>query len=304
MGGGSQLSKLKSTLRDSGLSRTSSPKDVKKRNKKSAASGAHRSAKLEAIGQDFNKFDLREENKKFQVVTRQGKLEEGKKGAPGKSRAAGLEQVSGSPSSRTSSHDPYSAKRRSSRCSRAAPTPPLFSTTASAKTRRRSRWRRRISSDSPLSARPDSAEARRRGSTSRMAMRRTQRAVSRTAAASWALATRRSLMRAAGAVSGTVGSRMRTTSRCSGGEWQLRQRRRRRVYVTPRCVYATTDVVSSSPSASGPRLRLWRRSWPSPRRTRCVCYPGMDKTDVLRCSTSDRRLRTRTTRPATPSTRS
>ena len=95
---GSALTKLKSTLRDSGLSRTSSPKDPRKRNKLkkqlSATSQGHREAKLDAIGHDFNKFDIREENKKFQVVTRGGKLEEGKKGAPGKSRAAGIEQVS------------------------------------------------------------------------------------------------------------------------------------------------------------------------------------------------------------------
>jgi nucleolar protein 14 len=93
--GGSQLSQLKSTLRDSGLSRTSSPKDPKKRKQKqlSSTSQGHRSAKLATIGQDFNKFDIREENKKFEVVTRQGKLEAGKKGAPGKSRQLGLEQV-------------------------------------------------------------------------------------------------------------------------------------------------------------------------------------------------------------------
>lgn len=97
MAGGSQLSLLKNTLRDSGLSRTSSPKDPRKRNKQrkqlSSTSQSHRAASLAAIGTDFNKFDSREENKKFQVVTRQGKLEEGKKGAPGKSRQAGLEQV-------------------------------------------------------------------------------------------------------------------------------------------------------------------------------------------------------------------
>lgn len=96
--GGSQLTQLKSTLRDSGLSRTSRPKDQKKRIKQnkqlSSTSQAFRSTKLEAIGNDFNKFDTREENKKFQVVTRQGRLEEGQKGAPGKSRQAGLEQVS------------------------------------------------------------------------------------------------------------------------------------------------------------------------------------------------------------------
>lgn len=93
---GSALSQLKATLRDSGLSRTSKPKDSNKRAKLkkqlSSTSQGHRSAKLDAIGVDFNKFDIREENKKFQVVTRGGKLEEGKKGAPGKARQAGLEQ--------------------------------------------------------------------------------------------------------------------------------------------------------------------------------------------------------------------
>lgn len=95
--GGSALTQLKSSLRASGLSRTSAPKDPKKRNKArkelSSTSQAHRQAKLEAIGNDFNKFDIREEKKKFDVVTRQGRLEEAKKGAPGKSRAAGVELV-------------------------------------------------------------------------------------------------------------------------------------------------------------------------------------------------------------------
>ena len=95
--GGSQLSQLKSSLRASGLSRTSSPKDAKKRSKQrkelSAGSTAHRNAKLESIGKDFNQFDLRQEKRKFDVVTRGGKLEEGKKGAPTKSRTAGLELV-------------------------------------------------------------------------------------------------------------------------------------------------------------------------------------------------------------------
>ena len=95
--GGSQLSQLKSSLRDAGLSRTSAPKDAKKRNKQrkqlSSGSQAHRSAKLESLGKEFNKFDVREENKKFEVVTRQGKPEEARKGAPGKSRAAGIELV-------------------------------------------------------------------------------------------------------------------------------------------------------------------------------------------------------------------
>lgn len=94
---GSQLSQLKSSLRDSGLSRTSAPKDPKKRNKQrkqlSSGSQTHRSAKLDALGKEFNRFDVREENKKFEVVTRQGKVEEGRKGAPGKSRAAGIELV-------------------------------------------------------------------------------------------------------------------------------------------------------------------------------------------------------------------
>ncbi|KAL8280618.1 hypothetical protein RQP46_006941 [Phenoliferia psychrophenolica] len=93
--GGSQLSQLKTSLRDAGLSRTSAPKDAKKRNKQrkqlSSGSQAHRSAKLDTIGQQFNKFDVREEHKKFEVVTRQGKPEEARKGAPGKSRAAGIE---------------------------------------------------------------------------------------------------------------------------------------------------------------------------------------------------------------------
>lgn len=95
--GGSQLTQLKSTLRASGLSRTSSPKDAKKRSKQrkelSATSQAHRSTKLDDIGKDFNQFDLRQEKRKFDVVTRQGKLEQGKKGAPTKSRTAGLELV-------------------------------------------------------------------------------------------------------------------------------------------------------------------------------------------------------------------
>ncbi|KAI5481034.1 nucleolar protein 14 [Pseudohyphozyma bogoriensis] len=94
-GGGSALKQLKTSLASSGLSRTSQPKDPKKRQKLrkqlSSNSRDHRSAKLEAIGKDFNKFDSREENKKFEVVTRAGRAEEGRKGAPGKSRAAGVE---------------------------------------------------------------------------------------------------------------------------------------------------------------------------------------------------------------------
>ncbi|KAM0751542.1 Nop14-like protein [Meredithblackwellia eburnea MCA 4105] len=92
--GGSQLTQLKTSLREAGLSRTSAPKDAKKRRQQknlSSASFAHRSSKLEAIGQQFNKFDVREEKKKFEVVTRNGRTEQGKKGAPGKSRAAGIE---------------------------------------------------------------------------------------------------------------------------------------------------------------------------------------------------------------------
>ncbi|KAK4703514.1 nucleolar protein 14, partial [Phenoliferia sp. Uapishka_3] len=93
--GGSALNQLKSSLRDAGLSRTSAPKDAKKRNKQrkqlSSGSQAHRSAKLDTIGKEFNRFDVREENKKFEVVTRQGKPEAARTGAPGKSRAAGIE---------------------------------------------------------------------------------------------------------------------------------------------------------------------------------------------------------------------
>ncbi|GAA5930412.1 hypothetical protein JCM1841_006850 [Sporobolomyces salmonicolor] len=93
--GGSQLSQLKSSLRASGLSRTSNPKDQRKRAKQrkdlSSASLAHRNSKLEAIHGKFNLFDVRDEKKKFEVVTRRGEVEGGKKGMPGRARAAGIE---------------------------------------------------------------------------------------------------------------------------------------------------------------------------------------------------------------------
>lgn len=92
------MTALKSTLRSSGLSRTSNPKDPKKRSKQrkdlSATSLAHRNSKLDDIGKGFNQFDQRQEKRKFDVVTRGGKLEEGRKGAPTKSRTAGVELVS------------------------------------------------------------------------------------------------------------------------------------------------------------------------------------------------------------------
>ncbi|GAA5857707.1 hypothetical protein JCM8547_004338 [Rhodosporidiobolus lusitaniae] len=94
--GGSQLSQLKAKLRDSGLSRTSNPKDVKKRNKQrkdlSSSSLQHRNAKFSEIHDQFNLFDTRDDKKKFAVVTRRGTEEGGIKGMPGKSRAAGIEQ--------------------------------------------------------------------------------------------------------------------------------------------------------------------------------------------------------------------
>lgn len=91
---GSQLKQLKESLRSSGLSRTSQPKDPKKRKAMSSGSFAHRQDKFDSIGKDFNKFDLREERQKFEVVTRKGRVEEAKKGAPAKSRSAGNELVS------------------------------------------------------------------------------------------------------------------------------------------------------------------------------------------------------------------
>ncbi|BGP13147.1 nucleolar complex protein 14 [Rhodosporidiobolus nylandii] len=94
--GGSQLSQLKAKLRDSGLSRSSNPKDPRKRTRQrkdlSATSQQHRSAKLQAIHDSFNVFDTRDEAKKFAVVTRKGTEEGGVKGMPGRARAAGIEQ--------------------------------------------------------------------------------------------------------------------------------------------------------------------------------------------------------------------
>jgi len=91
--GGSQLKQLKASLHASGLSRTSAPKDARKRKNQSSGSLAHRNDKFATIGQEFNKFDIREEKQKFEVVTRKGKVEETKKGKPGQSRAAGTELV-------------------------------------------------------------------------------------------------------------------------------------------------------------------------------------------------------------------
>ena len=96
--GGSQLKALKGQLRSSGLSRTSNPKDERKRAKQrkdlSSTSLAHRNSKLDAIHDKFNLFDVRDEKKKFEVVTRRGEVEGGKKGMPGRARAAGIETVS------------------------------------------------------------------------------------------------------------------------------------------------------------------------------------------------------------------
>ncbi|KAM0792831.1 hypothetical protein ACM66B_002597 [Microbotryomycetes sp. NB124-2] len=96
--GGSQLKQLKQTLRESGLSRVSTPNDAQKRNKlnskrknSSAASHEHRQHKLQEIGQQFNKFDTRDDKKKFEVVTRKGTTEGGKTSLPAKSRQAGLQ---------------------------------------------------------------------------------------------------------------------------------------------------------------------------------------------------------------------
>ncbi|GAA6041244.1 hypothetical protein JCM8097_001294, partial [Rhodosporidiobolus ruineniae] len=95
--GGSQLSQLKSKLKEQGLSRSSNPKDPRKRTKQrskdlSSASLVHRNAKLQAIHDQLNVFDVRDDKKKFAVVTRTGKEEGGAKGMPGKARAAGIEQ--------------------------------------------------------------------------------------------------------------------------------------------------------------------------------------------------------------------
>ena len=58
-----------------------------------ALSLKHRNSKLEAIHEQFNLFDVRDEKKKFSVVTRSGREEGGAKGMPGKARAAGIESV-------------------------------------------------------------------------------------------------------------------------------------------------------------------------------------------------------------------
>ncbi|GAA6005268.1 hypothetical protein JCM10207_002920 [Rhodosporidiobolus poonsookiae] len=94
--GGSQLSQLKAKLRDSGLSRTSNPKDPKKRQRQrkdlSSSSLAHRNNALQKVHESLNHFDIRDEKKKFAAVTRKGTEEGGVKGMPGRARAAGIEQ--------------------------------------------------------------------------------------------------------------------------------------------------------------------------------------------------------------------
>ncbi|GAA5873930.1 hypothetical protein JCM3774_004043 [Rhodotorula dairenensis] len=93
--GGSQLTQLRSKLKEQGLNRQSNPKDARKRAKQrkdlSSASLKHRNSKLEAIHEQFNLFDVRDEKKKFSVVTRSGREEGGANGMPGKARAAGIE---------------------------------------------------------------------------------------------------------------------------------------------------------------------------------------------------------------------
>ncbi|KDE05828.1 hypothetical protein MVLG_03772 [Microbotryum lychnidis-dioicae p1A1 Lamole] len=93
--GGSQLTALKSTLREAGLSRTSNPKDQRKKRRQtkalSSTSLAHRRSQLDAIGQKFNRFDRTDEKVKFEVVTRKGQIEKTPGGAPTKSRTAGIE---------------------------------------------------------------------------------------------------------------------------------------------------------------------------------------------------------------------
>lgn len=100
--GGSQLTQLKSTLRQTGLSRTSQPKDDKKRKNQrkqlSSTSNEHRQAKLDDIGRQFNQFDVRHEKAKFDVVTRQGiksgqEQTKGRTKATSQSRQAGIELV-------------------------------------------------------------------------------------------------------------------------------------------------------------------------------------------------------------------
>ncbi|KWU45839.1 Nop14-like protein [Rhodotorula sp. JG-1b] len=90
--GGSQLTQLRSKLKEQGLNRQSNPKDARKRAKqRKDLSLKHRNSKLEAIHEQFNLFDVRDEKKKFSVVTRSGREEGGAKGMPGKARAAGIE---------------------------------------------------------------------------------------------------------------------------------------------------------------------------------------------------------------------
>ncbi|SCV72718.1 BQ2448_4255 [Microbotryum intermedium] len=93
--GGSQLTALKSTLRDSGLSRTSNPKDQRKKRRQtkalSSTSLAHRRSQLDAIAHHFNQFDRTDDKVKFHVVTSKGEMEKRPGGAPTKSRTAGIQ---------------------------------------------------------------------------------------------------------------------------------------------------------------------------------------------------------------------
>jgi nucleolar protein 14 len=105
--GGSQLSQLKSALSQAGLSRQSQPKpggnNSKKRKRGEAnvteADKQKKKAKLQAIHQKLNPFDVQVTKLKHDIP---GQKVKGVKGRPGLSKQAGIEQVCTPPPS--SSH--------------------------------------------------------------------------------------------------------------------------------------------------------------------------------------------------------
>lgn len=86
--GGSQLKQLRSTLKEQGLS-SHGPNQNKKRKRSSASKGSGgptRAEKLAAIHESFNTFDTKLNKRKFES-------EQQKKGKPGQSKQAAIEQV-------------------------------------------------------------------------------------------------------------------------------------------------------------------------------------------------------------------
>jgi len=89
--GGSQLAQLKSALSQAGLSRQSRPNNKKrKRSETSVSDKEKKQAKLQAISQRLNPFDVQVTKLKHDIP---GEKVKGVRGRPGVSKQIGLDQV-------------------------------------------------------------------------------------------------------------------------------------------------------------------------------------------------------------------